>query len=150
MARGIDFNTLLVPLDFSKNSKSAFEQALRLVSGDNPVVILLHVIDSSLVEFAEAHYLGSKADIGRTMRERAERELQPYVDAAPTGIEIDPIVSEGIPFLEILQKSDDFAVDAIIMSKFGGGGQVEHLLFGSTAEKIIRGSNKPVLVLPAL
>lgn len=146
--RTVDFNTLLVPIDFSDNSKAAFAQAISLVTGDNPVVILLHVIDSSLPEFAEAHDLGPHEQIVHRMRERAERLLKEYTDACPDDIEADTIICEGRPFMEILQKSDDFAVDAIVMSKIGRPGKVEELLFGSTAEKVLRGSDKPVLVLP--
>jgi nucleotide-binding universal stress UspA family protein len=92
--------------------------------------------------------LGARDDIAQQMRERATAQLREFVAACPDGIEVDPIVSEGTPFLEILQKADDFAVDAIVMSKIGRRGQVEDLLFGSTAEKVLRGSSKPVLVLP--
>jgi nucleotide-binding universal stress UspA family protein len=147
--RKIDFNTLIVPVDFSENSKAAFVQAIGLVSGDNPVVILLHVIDPALPEFAESHDLGSREEIAQRMRKRAERLLEEYTDVCPDEIELDSIISEGRPFLEILQKADDFAVDAIVMSKIGRRGKVEELLFGSTAEKVLRGSNKPVLVLPS-
>lgn len=149
MIRKVDFNTLLVPIDFSDNSKAAFAQAIGLVSGDNPVVILLHVIDSALPEFAETHDLGTREQIVHRMRERAERLLTDYTEACPEGIEVDPIICEGRPFMEILQKADDFAVDAIVMSKVGRRGKVEELLFGSTAEKVLRGSTKPVLVLPS-
>ena len=149
MTRNVDFNTLLVPVDFSDNSRAAFEQAVGLVSGDNPVLILLHVVDSMLTEFAESHDLGSRDDITQRMRDRAATQLDEYAAACPDTIEVDSIVSEGRPFLEILQKADDFAVDAIVMSKIGRRGKVEELLFGSTAEKVLRGSTKPVLVLPA-
>ena len=149
MIRKIDFNTLLVPVDFSDNSKAAFAQAIGLVSGDNPVVILLHVLDPSLPEFAQEHGLGTHEEITHRMRHRAEGLLREYAEACPTGIEVDPIISEGRAFLEILQKADDFAVDAIVMSKIGRRGKVEELLFGSTAEKVLRGSTKPVLILPA-
>ncbi|MBC8351210.1 MAG: universal stress protein [Planctomycetes bacterium] len=149
MIKKVDFNTLLVPIDFSHNSKTAFAQAIGLVSGDSPVVILLHVIDSSLPEFAEAHDLGPHEQIVHRMRERAERLLTEYTDACPAEIEVDTLICEGRPFMEILQKADDFAVDAIVMSKIGRRGRVEELLFGSTAEKVLRGSDKPVLVLPS-
>ncbi|MEO8496467.1 MAG: universal stress protein [Planctomycetota bacterium] len=46
------------------------------------------------------------------------------------------------------RRTSDVAVDAIVMSKIGRRGKVEELLFGSTAEKVLRGSNKPVLILP--
>jgi glycine betaine transporter len=148
MIRKLDFNTLLVPVDFSDNSKVAFAQALGLVSGDNPVVILLHVIDPSLLDFAEAHEMGARQQITHRMHERAELLLKEYIEACPNEIEVDSLISEGLPFLEILKKADDFAVDAIVMSKIGRRGKVEELLFGSTAEKVLRGSTKPVLVLP--
>jgi nucleotide-binding universal stress UspA family protein len=148
MVRQVDFNTLLVPVDFSDNSKVAFAQAIGLVSGDNPVVILLHVIDPALLDFAEAHEMGSRQQIAHRMHERAELLLKEYTDNCPKEIEVDMLISEGLPFLEILKKADDFAVDAIVMSKVGRRGKVEELLFGSTAEKVLRGSTKPVLVLP--
>lgn len=145
----IDFNTLLVPVDFSDNSRAAFTQAIGVVSGESPVVILLHVIDPALPEFAEQHGFGSHEEVTHRIRERAEGLLQEYAAMCPAGIEVDPIISEGRPFLEILQKADDFAVDAIVMSKIGRRGKVEELLFGSTAEKVLRGSTKPVLILPS-
>ena len=37
----IDFNTLLVPLDFSPASKAAFERSLELVTGEKPFIVLL-------------------------------------------------------------------------------------------------------------
>lgn len=148
MLRQVEFNTLLVPVDFSENSKIALIQAIGLVSGDNPVVILLHVIDSSLPEFAEAHELGTHEEISQRMRKRAEKLLEEYKCVCPEDVEVDSLVCEGRPFLEILQKADDFAVDAILMSKIGCRGKVDELLFGSTAEKVVRGSTKPVLVLP--
>ena len=149
MSSNVDFNTLLVPVDFSDNSKAAFAKATALARGDSPVIILLHVIDATLAQLAESHRLGSYDDIVHRMRERAETQMQQYVAAAPDEIEVDSIISTGIPFLEILQKSDDFAVDAIVMSKVSRRDDVEDLLFGSTAEKVLRGSTKPVLVLPS-
>ena len=95
MMKQIDFNTLLVPIDFSASSRAAFAQAIGVVSGDNPLVILLHVIDPSLTEFAEALGFGSHEEITHRMRQRAEGLLQEFVEACPEGIEVDPIISEG-------------------------------------------------------
>ncbi len=148
MSQKVEFNVLLVPVDFSGNSKVAFSQAVGLVSGEKPVIILLHVIDAALPTFAEAHDLGSHDDIITRARQRAEEKFREYTSVCPEGIEVDPVVSEGLPFLEILRKADDFAVDAIVMSKIGRRGKVEEFLFGSTAEKVLRGCTKPVLVLP--
>lgn len=143
-----EFNSLLVPTDFSQASEAAVERAMSLASGEKPVLILLHVIDPSLVEFAAGHGWGSADEVIADMRQRAQEEMVNYEQRAQDGIEIDVIISEGVPFLEILRKAEDFAVDAIVIGKIGTRGAIEKLLFGSTAEKVLRGSRKPVIVLP--
>ena len=148
MSKTIEFNSLLVPVDFSAASTAAVQRATVLASGDEPVLVLLHVIDASLVDIAESHGWGSRTGISAQMREQAEAELQRYREQTPEGIEVDTVISEGVPFLEILRKADDFAVDAIVIGKIGRRGAADKLLFGGTAEKVLRGSRHPVLVLP--
>lgn len=143
-----EFNSLLVPIDFSAASRAAVDQATLLASGEGPVLILLHVVDTSMIDFAVAHGWGSREDVASEMRRRAEEALAEFREHVGEDVEIDVIVSEGVPFLEILQKADDFAVDAIIIGKVGTRGALEKLLFGTTAEKVLRGSRRPVLVLP--
>jgi nucleotide-binding universal stress UspA family protein len=149
MNASIAFNSLLVPTDFSPPADEALRWALKLADGEEPVVILLHVIDPSLVDFVASHQFASHEVAQRTMREHAEKRLQELKHAAPAEITVDTLISEGLPFLEILRKADDFAVDAIVLGKIGTRGPVEKLLFGSTAEKVLRGSRRPVIVLPA-
>ena len=148
MVNPVELNTLLVPIDFSPASLAAFEQAVALATGEKPVVILLHVLDHTLVEFAEAHAFCTREEATKRMRERSQQQLDELAARVAGPVEIDCLVSEGVPFLEILAKAADFAVDAIVMGKIGTRGKVEKLLFGSTAEKVLRGSNRPVLVLP--
>ena len=149
MGDAFEFNSMLVPVDFSPASAAALDRAMSLASGATPVLILLHVIDLSLVDFATDHGWGSKEDVITKMRQRAERELELYCQRAKEriGLEIDVVISEGVPFLEILRKAEDFAVDAIIIGKTGTRGTIEKLLFGSTAEKVLRGSRRTVVVL---
>ena len=82
------------------------------------------------------------------MKRRAKTLLEEWKASVSDEIEVDIVVSEGIPFLEILRKAEDFIVDAVVMGKIGTRGRVEQLLFGSTAEKVLRGSTRPVLTLP--
>lgn len=142
------FNSLLVPTDFSDASRDAFDWGLRCVDGNESVIIVLHVLDEALIDTIAAHEFGSREDVAHRMRQRAEERLAEYKDAAATKAEIDTVVSEGLPFLEIIRKAEDFAVDAIVMGRVGMRGHVEHLLFGTTAEKVLRGSRRPVVVLP--
>lgn len=144
----LEFSTLLVPTDFSAASEGALVRAVQLARGNKPVVILLHVIDPSLVDFACQHGFGSVLEVSERMRTKAQQELAILKERFGDRAEIDTIACEGTPFLEILRKADDFAVDAIVIGKIGARGPLEKLLFGSTAEKVLRGSRRPVVVLP--
>ncbi len=57
----IELNSLLVPVDFSETSKSAFAQALELATGENASIILLHVIDTAVSEMMAGAELGSQS-----------------------------------------------------------------------------------------
>jgi nucleotide-binding universal stress UspA family protein len=144
-----ELNSFLVPIDFSPAARAAFDQAVALASGEESLVIALHVIDLSLVDFAVAHQLASRDDVLRTMRAQAEREMAAYKQPQRESVDVQTIVCEGTPFFEIIKKADEFQVDAIVMGKFGAGGRREvKLLFGTTAERVIRASTRAVLVLP--
>ena len=144
----LELNTLLVPIDFSPVSRGVFEQALQLARGDDASIILLHAIDPSLTEFAAGLGLGTRGAIVEAARAHAQRELGELKAAAADRVEVQTIVSEGVPFLEILRKAEDFQVDAILMGRFGARGPIEKLLFGTTAERVIRGTTRAVIVVP--
>jgi nucleotide-binding universal stress UspA family protein len=144
----MELNSLLVPVDFSPSSKSAFQKALALATHENPVVILLHVIDTAVIDLVAASELGSKDDVVARLRERAQRELASYITPPDKVVEVQTMVCEGVPFLEIIRKAEELLVDAIVMGKYGTRGSIEKLLFGTTAERVIRGSTRPVITLP--
>jgi glycine betaine transporter len=141
------FNSLLVPTDYSDASREAFDWALRSVDGNESVIIVLHVLDEALIETIAAHEFAARDEVARRMRQHAESRLAEFGDPAGK-VEIDTIVCEGLPFLEIVRKAGDFAVDAIVMGRVGARGSFEKLLFGSTVEKVLRGARHPVIVLP--
>jgi universal stress protein A len=148
MAAMFELNTLLVPVDFSPISQAVFDQAVELVRGDDAAIILLHAIDPSLAEFVAGLEIESREKVMLAMRTRAERELAALKSRAEGRVDVQTITSEGVPFLEILRKAEDFQVDAILMGKFGTRGRIEKLLFGTTAERVIRGATRAVIVIP--
>lgn len=143
-----ELNTLLVPVDLSATSRGVFERAVQLVRGDDAALILMHVLDHSLADFAVGLELESREKILDKMRSRAEAELAEITQLAAGRVEVQTIVSEGAPFVEILRKAEDFEVDAIVMGRFGTRGPIEKLLFGTTAERVMRGALRAVIVIP--
>jgi nucleotide-binding universal stress UspA family protein len=53
----------------------------------------------------------------------------------------------GVPYMEILSKAKEQNVSMIVMGTQGLTG-VAHMLFGSTAERVVRNAKCPVLVVP--
>lgn len=148
MDEEFDFHTLLVPTDFSPMARVAFEDALKLAKGDDANVIVLHVIDPTYAEFAENHSLASKDDVLKQMRVRAEKEMDKYTPKTGSSVNVTKMICVGTPFLQIIDHARDLLVNAVILGKVGTRGALEKLLFGSTAEKVIRGCPRPVIVLP--
>ena len=143
------FNNLLVPVDFSEASREAFVLSESLVGGEEPGLIVLHVVDEALLELMVVNEMGHREELASRLRSQAERRLAGFTQPDNPSLQIDRVVSIGNPFLEILRKSNDFDVDAIVMGKVGTGNRFEKLLFGTTAERVLRGSSRPVLVYPS-
>jgi len=144
----MELNTLLVPIDFSETSRAAAEHAIAMAKGDDCAVILLHVIDRGVVEMGELHQWGTIAKLTADLRAKAEAELAKLIGLLEKKVELQTVISEGNPFVEIIKKAEEFQVDAVLMGKHGTRGRAEKLLFGSTAERVIRWSTRPVIVLP--
>jgi nucleotide-binding universal stress UspA family protein len=81
------------------------------------------------------------------LSKRAEEELQNLVKSFidPT-LEVETLIKTGKPFVEINETAKENNVDLIIIATHGHTG-VEHMLFGSTAEKVVRKAPCPVLTL---
>ncbi len=141
---------LLVPIDFSHNSLCALEFAMSLVEPGGEIC-LLHVIDADFVVRVQEEGFGEKENVMTTLRERAEARLLELVQTVP-----DPkpnmtsMVVVGKPFSEILRVAADLDYHMIVLGKRGRrGSDLEEVLFGSTAEKVIRTSRIPVVSVPA-
>lgn len=148
MNSAVTFNSLLVPTDFSDNAWVAFEYACALVDGDESEIMVVHAIDPTLVDQLVEIGAGDHDAVYGSVKKNALARLERYAELSSETVNVDTLVCEGEPFFEITRKAEEFAVDAIVMSKMGTRNRPESLLFGSTAEKVLRGCRKPVIVLP--
>ncbi len=83
----------------------------------------------------------------QNLTERIENELK-TLEENEIGDQVKSkrIIKSGKPFYEIVETAREEDVDLIIIATHGHTG-VEHLLFGSTAEKVVRKAPCPVLTL---
>jgi nucleotide-binding universal stress UspA family protein len=143
------FEDVLVPVDFSPNSVRAIEFALSLVDPDGEVY-LLHVIDSDFVGRLSGEGFAEADSATARMRQRAEAELQEMIRGLPEERpKVESMIVVGKPFAEILRVAADLDFQIIVIGTHGiRGEQIEELLFGSTAEKVLRGTRVPVICVP--
>ena len=139
---------ILVPVDFSPTSINAVRVALGIAAPGGDLT-LLHVIDRDFVDDAVAAGMGSSEEITAKMRAQAESSFTSALEGIETGeVEIERMVVVGSPFVEILKIARDLDLPMIVMGVRGRSTEAEELLFGSTAEKVLRGTRVPVLCVP--
>lgn len=139
---------ILVPVDFSPTSINAVRVALGLAEPDGDIT-LLHVIDKEFVDDAVAAGMGTSEEITGRLREQAEASFASAIEGLPVGeVSVERMVVVGSPFVEILKIARDLDLPMIVMGMRGRSTPAEELLFGSTAEKVLRGARVPVLCVP--
>ena len=133
---------ILVPVDFSADAERALDCAIGLAQQFQARLTLLHVI--YLPEAAEvnlAAYLRKvEAEMEQEMAVRRKR-------AADAGVAVDARIVRGVPSPKIVEAAAKQQVDLIVMGTHGRTG-LQHLLIGSVAERVIRLTPCPVMVVP--
>ena len=139
---------ILVPVDFSPTSINAIRVAVGIAAPDGDIT-LLHVIDQHFIEDAVAAAFGSTEEITERLRAQAEANFTNALEGVETGeANVERMVVVGSPFVEILKIARDLDLPMIVMGTRGRSTGAEELLFGSTAEKVLRGTRIPVLCVP--
>ena len=144
----MDFvKSILVPIDFSDYSKGALKYAVEIAKKFNAKMYLIYVIEP--VVYPSDFSMGqvSIPAVDHDSFNRSKDELKKLAEMEiDSNIEVEVIIKSGKPFVEINESASEKDIDLIIIATHGHTG-VEHLLFGSTAEKVVRKAPCPVLTL---
>lgn len=145
MNRSGNLGAILVPTDFSPEAVRALDLALALRAPDGEVT-LLHVLDTELASRVAKLGIAPHEEALAKMRARSDEEASWL--AKEKGGGFDVMVVEGVPFVEILKIASDLDVDMIAMGTRGASTEMKDILFGGTAEKVLRAARCPVLCVP--
>jgi nucleotide-binding universal stress UspA family protein len=143
----LNIKKILVPIDFSEYSKNALKYAQEFSKYFGAEIVLIYVVEPMLYppDFSMGQIAMPTIDI--ELDKRAKEELEKLAkNEIASDIKTEIIIKTGKPFVEIIQTASDLDVDLIIIATHGHSG-VEHILFGSTAEKVVRKAPCPVLTL---
>jgi len=145
---GVPGQWILVGTDFSAPARNALERAQALAREQKAELIVLHVIEHvDIEEIAQAAQVAPSALKDRLQQMRRER-LEALLRELGAGPATEIVVSWGQPYAEILRKASEFDVDIIVLGTAGRSADLKHVLFGSTAEKVLRGARCEVLCIP--
>lgn len=143
------FKNILFCTDFSENSHYAFTYALHLAKTYKSNLIILHVTPEPVhpeqlsiyltPEKLEALKVSQKKDLEEQLQTHYLNQMERFKD-------YKVVIKVGEAFFEIIQIAKKKGADLIVMGTHGRTG-LDHILFGSTAEKVVRKSPIPVLTI---
>jgi nucleotide-binding universal stress UspA family protein len=142
-----DFKTILFATDFSENSEYAFSYALAMARKYQSMLAIVHIINEpvDLRGFYVPHI--SFESLEEEIEEGARKMMEKFCRMHVSDYEnYQTFIVPGIPYDEIIKKATELQADLIIMGTQGRSG-LDHVLFGSTAEKVVRKSPVPVMTI---
>lgn len=146
-----NYQTIVVPYDFSEHARAALDAAVDLAPRLESDLYLLHVIQLPAYAYLSFPDVGGapQADLG-DVRESALQSLREIVAGIQgTGGRVEAHVVEGTNIVEMIRKyAEDVDADLVVMGTHGRTGLAKVFL-GSVAERMLRSSPCPVLTVQA-
>lgn len=139
---------ILFPTDFSVASHYALSFAVDMQRLLNAELEIVHVLfdEANIVSF----YLPQMTmqNISNEFEEGALKQFDEFTSNAPmlNGVKYTTKLLKGTPYNEIVTYAENGNFDMIIIGTHGRTG-LEAVLFGSTAEKVVRKAPCPVLTV---
>ena len=141
------FERILLATDFSDYSEVACEYAVTLAKTFNSSLLVLHVINEPVdlrgfyVPHISFEQLEQEIETGATkmLETFCKENLQDF-----SGYET--MVIAGVPYEEIIRIASEKEESLIVIGTHGRTG-LDHLIFGSTAERVVRGAPCPVMTI---
>ena len=121
--------------------------ALAFAKKYNARLIILHVISEpvDLRGFYVPHISFEKLE--KEIEEGAQKMMEKFCQANLRDYDnYESFIVPGIPYDEVIRKAEEAQVDLIVVGTHGRTG-LDHVLFGSTAGKIVRKSTIPVMTV---
>lgn len=134
-------NNVLVPVDFSEEAQKALAETLEFV-GDPAKLHAIHVLTP--LEPTEPGVIWQTVDNQARIDKVTEAFYDRFPDEAYKSIKFT--VKVGNPSSEIIDYAQHHGIDLIVIPSSGRTG-LQRFFLGSVAERVVRFSHCPVLVL---
>lgn len=143
----VSLKRILVPVDFSHCSKEALEFAAPFARQFGASLTVLNVITPYYA--VDPYGMNPPGDFEPDLAICAQQQLDRLVsETLPPDVPAQTLVRRGRPANEIIEAAKELDADLIVIPTHGHTG-LKHVVFGSTAEYVVRHAPCPVLTLRA-
>jgi nucleotide-binding universal stress UspA family protein len=137
------FKNVLMGTDFSPASQVALMEAVHLCQASKAKLILLHVVEPGLFAHRPVRRQDDAADLARQTKKQLDELLATVLRE---GVAAEPLLLEGRAAVRILDTIAQQEIDLAVLGTQGFRG-LERLVFGSTAEEVLRSASCPVITV---
>lgn len=146
---------IVLTTDFSECARAALPLALTLAKTYQSTLYVAHVIAAPIPY--PVFYYGAVAptqpqapvnEPSVELKARAVVELRKWIGDAAQGVEIKPVILDGIPILELLKYLESSKADLVVTATHGYG-FFKRALLGSVANQLVHEAACPVLTVRA-
>jgi nucleotide-binding universal stress UspA family protein len=144
--RPLSFKRVLFATDLSEASAGGLEFALDLAETLNAKLVVAHIMDKRPVVSHETPEMAAVFDV-QQQRFKKEAEIafkQMESEARNRKAKLETVLAEGVPADAIVRIANENTVDFIVLA-VSRKSRMDRILLGTTAEKVIRDANVPVL-----
>ena len=144
-----DFSRILVATDFSEHAREALRYGASLAKRFSVPMVLVHVYQPMNYALPAGYviYVGDQlSEMMKLFEAQLESAKQEALDAGAP--EVKTVFPVGTPALEVIGTARAEKCDLIVMGTHGRTG-LGHLFLGSTAERVVRMAECPVLTVKA-
>ena len=143
----IEIKKILFPLDLTENSSKILPYVLSISDKYNSIIYLLHVVQD-LNKWGKLYVPHPSMDVFQKeaiegAKKAMDRVCENQLQSCPN---FQKRVVSGDTVDEILKVIESEEIDLLIMGTHGRKG-LDHTIFGSVAEKVVKKSPAPVLVI---
>lgn len=138
--------TIIVPIDFSEQSENALKVAASLAKKHDSEILALHMLElnEAMISSSEGFHPEQTVFLLKLAEKRINEFLdKPYLKEVK---KITPIIKHFKVFGEVNDVAAKHNADMIIMGSHGTDG-LKEIFVGSNAERVVRNSDIPVLVI---
>lgn len=148
----IDFKKIMVATDGSACSGLVAEKGIELARLSGGKVYAVYVVSTDYLAPINGDSFPMSVDpYWKPIKDAWEKQGQEAVNSVKNlgemkGITVEPVLLEGNPSDELIRYAEEEKMDVVIMGTLGRTG-LDRLLLGSVAEKLVRHSKVPVMVV---